>query len=334
MRSLIFFVTAACDSACRHCFYHGKAGGGELLTPEDTRRFAASLGRIKDLSISGGEPLLRKDLDVLLEPVLRFGKPRSVTFPTGGLHPELVMQAAEMILRHAPSTRLTVALSFDGPPDVHDNVRGRPGAYVTLKKCHDILAPLCESGILRVKLATTLCSLNERHLEEILLCARRDFPQASFHHFEIMRGRPRDQSVKPPDPALLMGKRAKIIRHWKKYTQFYPNAVVNRLALAAKLRLFDLAVDWLRGVDRMPPCRVDETHLVLTETGDVAFCELTKPIGNIREKDLSAILSGDRAQKRKTMIRSGCSCFHSCFTPTNLMRDPAQWLKLPMLLDE
>ncbi len=295
------------------------------MTPADSRRLAIALGPIKDLSLSGGEPLLRKDLEDFLEPVLRICKPRSVTFPTGGLHPELVENAARIILSHAPSARLTMALSFDGPAEVHDDIRGIHGAYRKLKRTYEILAPLSESGILNIKLVSTLNNLNEGFLEEMFQSAGEDFPAASFHHLEMMRGKSRDASVRPPNPDILLKNRTLIIEHWRKYDGFFAKGALNRLALAAKIRLHDLSVDWLHGVDNMPPCRVDKTHLVVFETGDVAFCELTDPIGNIREMDLSAILKSSEARKRKAMIRAGCSCVHSCFTPSNLVRSPVEW---------
>ena len=81
MRSLILFVTAACDSHCRTCFYSEAirhAASRTKITPSDMRRLALGLGRIRDLSLSGGEPVLREDLEALLEPVERIARPYGV----------------------------------------------------------------------------------------------------------------------------------------------------------------------------------------------------------------------------------------------------------------
>jgi len=331
MRSLILFVTAACDSRCRHCFYSEaikNAPSRTKITSGDARRLALGLGRIRDLSLSGGEPVLRADLEALLEPILRIGRPRSVTLPTGGLHPEKIEAAARMILRHAPRTRLTVALSMDGPQETHDHIRGVRGAYGKLRATHDVLAEAAGRGVFDLKLVTTICNLNADVLPETLDRARTDFPAAVFHHLEILRGKPPDPKVKPPDPKALDRFRPEIMRHWEGYRRFHGRGLGNRLARAAKARLFDLSVDYLRGADNMPPCRVYDTHLVVYETGEAAFCELTAPIGNVRREDLQTILNGPEAKRRKAMIRNGCTCSHSCFTPSNLLRSPREVLRV------
>ena len=326
-RSLIFFPTAVCDSNCLHCFYHeavDAAKTGQEITRVETRRLALAMGPIRNLSISGGEPVLRGDLIEVLESILVTGRPRSVTLPTGGLHPEAMERAAREILRILPSTRLTAALSFEGPPDVHDRMRGVPGAYEKLRKTHDLLAGPAQAGALAIKLVTTICNLNLASLPQAFECAKKDFPAAIFHHLEIMRGSGRDASAWPPDPEVLAGMRPRIIEHWMGYGRFYGQGLRGRLARAAKARLHDLSIDYLRGGQSMPRCHAFKTHLVVSERGDVSFCELTAPIGNLREGDLDEILAGPEAEKRIAAIKSGCRCAHSCFTPSNLIRSPKE----------
>ncbi|MCB9478052.1 MAG: radical SAM protein [Deltaproteobacteria bacterium] len=329
-RSLIIFVTAACDSKCKHCFYYENIDGPQrtTLSINDTRRLANALGPINDLSIGGGEPVLRKDLVPLLEPILRQGRPRSVNLPTGGLHAERTERAARGILEVLPQTRLTISLSMDGPPAIHDRMRGVPGAYERQIETHDRLAPLARAGVINIKLVTTLCSLNQDYLYETLECAKSDFPAADFQHLEMMRGQPRDASLQAPDPGVLDQWREAIAKHWEGYRKFYGGGWRNKMVRSAKLRLHDLSVDYLRGVDNMPPCIAYQSHLVISETGDIAFCELTDPIGNLADDELPAILASAEAARRAAFIKDGCSCTHSCFTPTNLLHDRRELARL------
>ncbi|MCZ7586276.1 MAG: hypothetical protein M5R36_24770 [Deltaproteobacteria bacterium] len=170
--------------------------------------------------------------------------------------------------------------------------------------------------------------MNQHLIPETIECARRDFPAAVFHHFELMRGTPRDPELGAPDPDVVRGAMPEVLRHWEGYRRFYGSGLRNRLARAAKARLMDLYLDLARGENRMPACHVYDTHLVLYETGKIAFCELTDPIGDVRDKDLPEILAGAEAARRKSMIAGGCTCTHSCFQPTNLAHSPREVLRV------
>ncbi|MCZ7586275.1 MAG: radical SAM protein [Deltaproteobacteria bacterium] len=159
-RSLILFPTSVCDSRCLHCFYYEAVDAPKnrtRLLPADTRKLAVAMGRIKDLSLSGGEPILRHDLEALLEPILRIGRPRSITLPTGGLHAARVERAARFILRMLPETHLTISLSFDGPPEAHDRIRGVPGAYPKQRR-RTICSPTSRSPVFSISSSSRRCA--------------------------------------------------------------------------------------------------------------------------------------------------------------------------------
>ena len=60
---LIFSVTNSCNHACKMCYYHQTlAETMREMSLDEIDRVSRSLGPIDRLWLSGGEPLLRKDL--------------------------------------------------------------------------------------------------------------------------------------------------------------------------------------------------------------------------------------------------------------------------------
>jgi cyclic pyranopterin phosphate synthase len=106
-------VTDRCNFRCRYCMPRERFGPdhaflprAELLSFEELTRLARSLrGSLRKVRLTGGEPLLRKDLPELVAMLRRdVGLPIALT--TNGV---LLPQLAEK-LRHAGLDRLTVSL--------------------------------------------------------------------------------------------------------------------------------------------------------------------------------------------------------------------------------
>ena len=60
---IIFFITNMCNMRCKHCFYWKNLNTEEgEMSLEEIRKFALSLKNPMNISLTGGEPFLRKDL--------------------------------------------------------------------------------------------------------------------------------------------------------------------------------------------------------------------------------------------------------------------------------
>ena len=323
--SLIFFVTAGCDSRCAHCFSRDLSPKDEL-TPDQVRGFMANLGELDDLSISGGEPMIRSDLLDVLAPVFQIGRPRSCTLPTGGRHPEKTAAVVEHLLRAYPRTKLTVCLPLDGPRELHNKLRGRADAFDKLVATFDALREPAAAGRIGIKLNTTLHTANQDRVPEIIETGKDRFDGAVFHHFESMRGRGVDASVLPPSAQSLAEHRAGIFEYWQRFDKFYGGA--SSLALAAKRRLYNLSIEAAKGHPLPFVCRADEMGFVLYPNGDLAFCEDTLTIGNIHRNTLDQILEMAAAKVARIDIASGCRCVHGCFAPKSMLASPVEVMRI------
>jgi len=114
-------VTGKCNMKCIFCEWW-KNDIPELSTKKALRAIDAvcNLG-VPFFDLSGGEPLLRKDLIILAKRVASHGC--LVSMNTNGtlLNESRVSEIANVFD--------TVVVSLDGPKEVHDKIRGVPGTY-------------------------------------------------------------------------------------------------------------------------------------------------------------------------------------------------------------
>ena len=129
-------VTGRCNMRCFFCEWW-KTERPELPTKKALAAIDAvcSLG-IPFFDLSGGEPLLRKDLSALAKRAASHGC--LVSMNTNGtlLNEKRLSEMANILD--------LVVVSLDGPKDVHDKIRGVPGTYdkaiksIRLLKAHNI----------------------------------------------------------------------------------------------------------------------------------------------------------------------------------------------------
>ncbi len=128
--SVTLNVTTACNLRCRYCDIH--AGERQEPPTEDLVRLIRALGdHTVHWNLTGGEPLLRRDLDVIVDAIKGLPGPTYLTmFSNGkglGRKTRLVRRIDE------------VFLSLDGSREFHDRTRGR-GAFDAAMKAMDTLA--------------------------------------------------------------------------------------------------------------------------------------------------------------------------------------------------
>ena len=129
-------VTGRCNMRCLFCEWW-KTDRPELPTKKALAAIDAvcSLG-VPFFDLSGGEPLLRKDLSALAKRATSHGC--LVSMNTNGtlLNEKRLSEIADVLD--------LVVVSLDGPKDVHDKIRGVPGTYdkaieaIRLLKAHGI----------------------------------------------------------------------------------------------------------------------------------------------------------------------------------------------------
>jgi len=128
LRNLFIEVTSRCNARCEHC---GSSCGEKIPKDEiETEYLKKTLKEVADaydaseilLNITGGEPLLRKDLFDIMQYAVDLGFRWGMT--TNG------MLINEKIAKKIKETKMdTISISIDGLKDTHEKFRKVPGSF-------------------------------------------------------------------------------------------------------------------------------------------------------------------------------------------------------------
>jgi len=154
-------VTLSCNCNCRHCDLGGIIKDEKQIGPDDYARLARSLNP-PVIQISGGEPLLRKDIIEIVKAIKQSkGMPYSILVTNGAL-----LNAHNYLQLHeAGLNQLSVSLDF--PDERHDDFRRHRGLYEHLEQT---VPQLAKFGYRDIILNTAITKDN---LKDILPLARK-----------------------------------------------------------------------------------------------------------------------------------------------------------------
>ncbi|MBQ8086251.1 MAG: radical SAM protein [Lachnospiraceae bacterium] len=143
VKSIVFDITDSCNMRCKHCY---KKDTGEVLSSKDIEKFLSYIDNsntIKNIVISGGEPLLHEDIRGIL---LMLNGKYNIRLNTNGI----LLDKYIDVLSHM--TMLKIQISLDGYDD---------NTYYAVRNCNGFEkaiynAILCRENGLNVCFRTTL----------------------------------------------------------------------------------------------------------------------------------------------------------------------------------
>ena len=152
----VWEVTMGCNMRCKHCGSSCEEPLPDELSTEEALNIICQLARIglKWITLSGGEPLIRKDLPVLIRALKASGIMTNVI--TNGW---LLSEKAEMLKEAGVDT---VAVSIEGTEQIHDSIRHK-GSF---QRDKEGIRKLKELGV-EVGAITTLSKRNMGNLEAL-----------------------------------------------------------------------------------------------------------------------------------------------------------------------
>jgi len=270
-------VTRKCNLKCSHCYINANTGEyNDELTTAESKKLIDQLSEVSRplLILSGGEPILRKDLFELV----RYGTQKGLRM---GLGSNGALIDGEVAKKLKEAGIKTVSISLDSSvPERHDEFRGVKGSW---QKAIDAIKALRENGIL-VQVNTTLTQQNYSDIDNIMTLAE-NLGVENFHLFFLV---PTGRGAKMADisPALyetmIKTTFAKTAKH---KLNVRPSCAPQFMRIAKDMHL-DMR-QWIRGcIAGMYYCRV-------FPNGEVTPCPyLPVKLGNIREKSFKDIWFG------------------------------------------
>jgi MoaA/NifB/PqqE/SkfB family radical SAM enzyme len=330
---LTLFVTGQCNLRCRHCFHWREVAEGvpgpSLADIERLADSAARMGPLLWLSLGGGEPFLRPDLADVAHAFARHGL-RHLTIPTNGLVAARHAPFVEDVLGAHPDLHLSISVSFDGPPDVHDAIRQVEGGHARSMQAVRELKELARRHA-RLVVGILVCVTRENqdvlaaHLEELVRELEPD--NATIN---LARGTALDESLLAVDIAryeeVVAAKRRLVADGALPYFDF----PLKRLAVARD----DLMYEHVARVARGTPtphlsCTAGTLSAVVFENGEVHPCEvLGRSIGNLNDVgwDLARLWEANAARALRQEIEdTRCACTWECAQADNVLFSKRSW---------
>ncbi|MES2854462.1 MAG: radical SAM protein [Bdellovibrionota bacterium] len=269
-------VTKSCNSRCKSCLIWTEKPKPEL-TLEEFTEIAKNSPHLYWLTASGGEPTNRPDFPEIVEAFKReCPNLLMVNFTTNGIDSQRILdhvrRIASLGIRH-----LAVNVSLDGPPEVHDQIRGVRGNFVTAVETFNGIKKI--PGV-KARLGMTLGESNGHLVEETIASLKQHVPgfKRSWMHFNLPHTS-EHYYLNKKSQARIGDRVLKGFENLKRKIPFSlsPTAVVERL-------YHGLAERYLKSGQTPLPCSALQSSMYISEQGDVFPCTIwNRKIANLKE---------------------------------------------------
>ncbi len=249
-----FEVTDSCSCDCVHCDHGGLVAGDRNLQPSDYRRYMEAL-RPPVVQVSGGEPMLRRDLVEIV---------RQIKAGNGLTYTILVSNWSEMTLekylelREAGIDQFSVSLDF--PDNRHDEFRAYPGLFDRLQRLVPALGALGHDDIV---LNSCITSSNVGEINAMADMARSWGVNISFSAYSARRTGCRDYSLTEPGQLATLNAELDRVERRRDSTNWIANSTV---MIDATRRFFEKG--------EAPGCPAGHRFLVVTSDGMLQPCSM------------------------------------------------------------
>jgi MoaA/NifB/PqqE/SkfB family radical SAM enzyme len=247
-------VTLSCNLNCRHCDLGGVIRNEERIEPPEYGRLTRRLSPVVAL-LSGGEPLLRKDIVAIASAIRQSDPTPYVILVTNGL---LLNEGNYMQLRQAGVNQFSVSIEF--PDERQDEFRGRLGLY---KHLDETLPRLAKLGFGNVLLNT---AINKANLREIVPLAKRAVEWGvgiSYSAYTPLRTKNEEYCVSHEEDLAVLRQTIAELTALRKGSSYVANT---EAILTNTLKFFEQG--------RLPDCKAGIRSLVVMPDGSLVPCSM------------------------------------------------------------
>ena len=325
--TVILFVTSRCNAFCETCFYHAELNQPGDMTFAQIAKVSATMPPITDLWLSGGEPMLRRDVPEIIDTFVKNNGVERIIIPTNGLVKQRTVDVVEHALAQHHTIDLYLNIALDGYGETHDRIRGVPGNWGKTLDCITALYPLKERfrDRFRLNVNTVVCADNYTEIEKLSEFLWSEY-RLDGQYFNIIRGETKaGDAIKEVPPEVLPEMYAHVAALTKRYgdrmfaaddasRRFIKNvAYVGAITTHYRTQHanFGTPTPWPF------PCTAGETTAVIDYHGDVRACELREKFATLSDFDFDfgALWSQQGRTQELAAINGGkaCWCTHVCF---------------------
>jgi len=288
---LVLTVTENCNSRCTFCNFWQTRKKDELSLSEIKQMFnSPMLDSLVSITLTGGEPLLRKDINEIVAFVhKKTGVKPAIS--TNGLIPKMLERFLQKSSKHIGG----ITFSVDGPKEVHEKIRGVKGSLERVDECIKIVE---KNGLgKRLTLSMTLTKENYKHLLPTFMKYRKyNFSFTNAESAENWFGDIKDKQFE--------------------FTSEQIENVIRQIKVVQKYtgkRTYDLFLqERLKAEERTVPCYAGRYEVFVSSKGIVQPCFNKKPWGDLKKQSFTSIWKSNLAYKKRKKFIHCKKCYRRC----------------------
>lgn len=327
---LFYFVTSKCNARCSFCFNldnveNWKERKKTELSLKEVEKVAKGFGRLPYMTLSGGEPFIRKDLGQMMEMFYKHSKTQWITIPTNAALTKQTVEGTLDILNRCPGVFLTLQVSLDSLFEEHDKSRKLANGFEKMADTLRQMIPIRKMyPNLRIQIATCYDDFNVQDMDKIIDYCRKNFSydQQIFYLIRETHELQTDGNNHLLN-SYIDNLKASEEYEWGKHRQTLWSRAVRALQgiVYRDMVRIKLKKEFVR------PCFASQKFATLWDDGNMSPCEIleNEVIGNIKDfnynfYDMKFAKDVDRYHK-KEIIDKQCNCDWICAPPLNMIYD-------------
>lgn len=282
--SISFEITRCCNARCKHCHL----GGHVEEKRASPQRYGELCRELKPFiaQVSGGEPLLRRDLNQIIEALKIPNRAPYIIVTTNGV---LLTKEKYFNLRQAGVDEFS--LSFDFPDERHDDFRCVPGLF---NKIENLMRELKTENDKSITLSCVIQRENFRELIRMAELAREWNVRINFSTYTWLRTKKKEYLIQENELSEFKDIIKQLLEFNKKYKMIYTSEYV-----------FKKMIDFFEK-ESVPNCRAGEKFYIVNPDGSLSPCGLIIKNYNSRKEMKKDLTKNNKCHFCYTSIRANC----------------------------
>ena len=259
-----FEVTLSCNCNCHHCDLGGIRKEEKQIQPKDYARLVRTLKPLA-VHISGGEPLLRRDVVEIVKAVKQFGGLPYTILVSNAV---LLNEKKYLQLKDAGVNQFSISLDF--PDERHDEFRRHPGLF---KHLSETIPNLAKHGFDDIILNSAITRANFKEVIPLAKKAKEWGVSISYSAYTPLRTGNYDYAFENKEDAKSLRGAIRELIEFKKQTDCI---VTSNAVLLKKLKFLEQGY--------MPNCMAGIKFVVVMPDGSFVPCSMKRfKFSNLKE---------------------------------------------------
>lgn len=317
--TIVIYITNYCQMHCPFCFYKTKLNIPDMqMNLEEITALAKYFKNSPRIILTGGEPFLREDIDEICIIFDRSSKTKYLSINTNGFLVEKIEDKVKNILNNTKLNCLKIQISLDALGEKHDCLRGIKGAFTNAIATLSVLKKIQKKyNRLYIEIASMVNNFLIDEIKEFIEYFEKQnvlikFSIIRYSDFGVFGLEKEYKSNLIPIECSVVPKLDKLEYFYEMTKGINAHSDYKFWSVLQQLK-FKVTLNILKKGKRIFPCYAGVADAVIYNNADVAFCENTIPVGNLRDYDFDffSLWHSKCADVLRKKTKS-CFCIHGC----------------------